>query len=53
MTLTPEEKRKLSESDICDLYITPAIKNAGWDPFPNYMGGPVLWAIHMFALPFY
>ena len=28
-----ENKKKLSESDICDLYITPAIKNAGWDPF--------------------
>lgn len=33
MSLTPEEKKKLSESDICDLYITPAIKDAGWDPF--------------------
>jgi type I restriction enzyme R subunit len=27
------DKKELSESDICDLYITPAIKNAGWDPF--------------------
>jgi type I restriction enzyme, R subunit len=27
-----KEKRKLSESDICDLFITPAIKEAGWDP---------------------
>ena len=26
-----KEKKKLSESDICDLFITPAIKNAGWD----------------------
>ena len=26
-----EEKRGLSESDICDLFITPAIKAAGWD----------------------
>lgn len=26
-------KKELSESDICDLYITPAIKAAGWDPF--------------------
>lgn len=26
------EKKKLSESDICDLFITPAIKDAGWDP---------------------
>ncbi|TBB88080.1 EcoAI/FtnUII family type I restriction enzme subunit R [Rhizobium ruizarguesonis] len=25
------EKQKLSESDICDLFITPAIKRAGWD----------------------
>jgi len=25
-------KKKLSETDICDLFITPAIKNAGWDP---------------------
>jgi type I restriction enzyme R subunit len=33
MSLTPEEKKKLSESDICDLYITPAVKDAGWDPF--------------------
>lgn len=24
-------KKELSEADICDLYITPAIKNAGWD----------------------
>lgn len=28
-----EEKQKLSESDICDLFITPALKSAGWDPF--------------------
>jgi len=27
------DKKELSEIDICDLYITPAIKNAGWDPF--------------------
>ncbi|VAW74659.1 Type I restriction-modification system, restriction subunit R, partial [hydrothermal vent metagenome] len=27
-----KEKQKLSESDICDLLITPAIKDAGWDP---------------------
>lgn len=25
-------KKELSESDICDLFITPAIKKAGWDP---------------------
>ena len=24
--------RDLSETDICDLYITPCIKQAGWDP---------------------
>jgi len=24
-------KQELSETDICDLFITPAIKNAGWD----------------------
>ena len=24
-------KKELSEIDICDLYITPAIKEAGWD----------------------
>lgn len=26
------DKKELSECDICDIYITPAIKNAGWDP---------------------
>lgn len=26
-------KKELSETDICDLYITPAIKDAGWDQF--------------------
>lgn len=26
-------KKELSECDVCDLYITPAIKDAGWDPF--------------------
>lgn len=25
-------KKELSEADICDLYITPAIKDAKWDP---------------------
>lgn len=25
------DKQKLSESDVCDLFITPAIVNAGWD----------------------
>jgi len=27
-----KEKKALSESDICDLFITPAVNNAGWDP---------------------
>ena len=31
LRLDKEEKRGLSESDICDLFITPAIKAAGWD----------------------
>jgi type I restriction enzyme R subunit len=26
-----KEKQQLSEIDICDLFITPAIKDAGWD----------------------
>lgn len=26
-----KEKKSLSENDICDLFITPAIRNAGWD----------------------
>ena len=25
-------KKELSETDICDLFITPAIKDAGWEP---------------------
>lgn len=29
--LDETEKRKCSEIDICDLFITPAIKQAGWD----------------------
>ena len=29
--MTKEEKQKLSEIDVCDLFITPAIKEAGWD----------------------
>jgi type I restriction enzyme, R subunit len=31
--MTKEEKQELTESDICDLFITPAIKDAGWDQF--------------------
>jgi type I restriction enzyme R subunit len=27
-----KEKKALSEMDICDRFITPAIKDAGWDP---------------------
>jgi len=27
-----KDKKALSEIDICDLFITPAIKGAGWDP---------------------
>ena len=27
-----KDKKSLSETDICDLFITPAIKDAGWDP---------------------
>jgi type I restriction enzyme R subunit len=27
-----KDKKALSEIDICDLFITPAIKNAGWEP---------------------
>lgn len=30
--MTKSEKQQLSEIDICDLFITPAIKDAGWDP---------------------
>ena len=26
------DKKTLSETDICDLFITPAIKNSGWEP---------------------
>lgn len=31
MAIDKKEKQQLSEIDICDLYITPAIKEAGWD----------------------
>ncbi len=27
-----KDKKQLSEADICDLFITPAIRGAGWDP---------------------
>ena len=29
--VTALDKKTLSESDICDLFISPAIKGAGWD----------------------
>ncbi len=29
--MTKQEKQQLSEIDVCDLFITPAIKSAGWD----------------------
>jgi type I restriction enzyme, R subunit len=29
--LDSKEKRSLSETDICDLFFTPAIRDAGWD----------------------
>lgn len=31
MEMTPEEKRKLSETDICEKFISPAILSAGWN----------------------
>lgn len=30
--MNKKEKKDLTEIDICDLFITPAIKKAGWDP---------------------
>jgi len=30
-SMTKQEKQQLSEIDICDLFITPPIKSAGWD----------------------
>ena len=29
--MNKQEKQQLTESDICDLFITPALKQAGWD----------------------
>ena len=29
--MNSKDKKELSEQDICDLFITPAIKDAGWD----------------------
>jgi len=31
--MNKDEKRLLSETDICDLFITPGIKTSGWDQF--------------------
>ncbi len=31
--MTKNEKQELSEIDMCDLFITPAIIDAGWDQF--------------------
>ncbi len=31
--MNKDDKKKLSETDICDLFITPALKAAKWDPF--------------------
>src|SRR3569832_759148 len=30
--MNDKEKKKLSETDVCDLLINPAIKEAGWEP---------------------
>ena len=30
--MNSKEKKELSETDICNLFITPAIQGAGWDP---------------------
>ena len=32
VNLTALDKKSLSEIDICDLFISPAIRGAGWDP---------------------
>jgi type I restriction enzyme, R subunit len=29
--VTTLDKKRLSESDICDIFILPAIRGAGWD----------------------
>lgn len=33
MSADKVDKKELTELDICDLFITPAIKNAGWDQY--------------------
>ena len=37
-----KEKQELSEIDICDLFITPTIKNAGWDQLKQIRRGVTL-----------
>jgi type I restriction enzyme R subunit len=29
--MDPKDKKALCETDICDLFITPALRDAGWD----------------------
>jgi hypothetical protein len=29
--MNPADKKRLSEIDICDMFISPAVKSAGWD----------------------
>ncbi len=36
------EKKQLIEIDICDLFITPAIKDAGWDKLQQIRRGLAL-----------
>ena len=33
MSADQVNKKELTELDICDMFITPAIKNAGWDQY--------------------
>lgn len=37
-----KEKKELSELDICDQFITPAIKGSGWDPVKQIRRGVTL-----------
>lgn len=54
-----KEKRKLSESDICDLFISPAIKAADWNPLQQIRRevtltpGPVIVRGNMSSRNFY
>jgi type I site-specific restriction endonuclease len=47
--LTAVDKKSLSESDICDLYITPAIKGAGWDPMTQSLSGNFMMDCRVFG----